>query len=310
MGVRMKPFASALYVGRVMHRRLRPRRHEFAYRGFWFVFDIDEIDGLARRLKLFSHNRLNLFSFHDRDYGDRTDAPLRPQIERHMAAAGIAPDGGAIRLLTLPRVLGYVFNPLSVVFIHGADGGLRAILWEVSNTFGERHSYLIPVGDPGSPAVRQSCVKRLHVSPFLGMDMTYSFRVAPPAARTLVSIIAADPDGALLVAAMNGARQELGDGALLRAFARVPFMTLKVIVAIHWEALRLWLKGVVFRPSPPPPEAAMTSAHSRALPGVERFPSPALAGEGGAQRRMRVAVISHALTPTLSCESGRGGFEP
>jgi DUF1365 family protein len=249
----MKPFASALYVGRVMHRRLRPRPHEFSYRGFWFVFDIDEIDALTRRLGLFSRNRFNLFSFHDRDYGDRTGAALRPQIERHMAAAGLAPDGGAIRLLTLPRIFGYVFNPLSVFFINDAAGGLRAILWEVSNTFGQRHFYLIPVADPDSRAIRQSCAKQLHVSPFLEMDMTYHFRVAPPAVRMLVSIIAADDEGALLVAAMNGERRELGDGALLRAFARAPFMTLKVIVAIHWEALRLWLKGMCFHPSPEPP---------------------------------------------------------
>jgi uncharacterized protein len=260
MGVRMKPFASTLYVGRVMHQRLRPRRHNFSYRGFWFVFDIDEIDVLAQRLTLFSRNRFNLFSFHDRDYGDRTGAPLRPQIERHMAAAGLAPDGGAIRLLTLPRIFGYVFNPLSVVFISGADGGLRAILWEVSNTFGERHAYLIPVDDPASRAIRQSCAKQLHVSPFLDMNMTYSFRVAPPTARTLVSIVAADAEGALLVAAMNGERRELGDGALLRAFVRLPFMTLKVIVAIHWQALRLWLKGMDFRPSPPPPKLPVSVA--------------------------------------------------
>jgi DUF1365 family protein len=271
MGARMKPFASALYVGRVMHQRLRPRRHKFGYRGFWFVFDLDEIDALARRLSLFSHNRFNLFSFHDRDYGDRTGAPLRPQIERHMAAAELAPDGGAIRLLTLPRVFGYVFNPLSVFFIHGADGGLRAILWEVSNTFGERHAYLIPVADRDSRAIRQSCSKRLHVSPFLDMDMTYHFRVAPPAARTLISIVAADAEGALLVAAMGGGRRELGDGALLRAFVRVPLMTLKVIGAIHWEALRLWLKGMVPRSSPPPPRSPVTVA-----PIAQQIPSPAL----------------------------------
>jgi DUF1365 family protein len=241
-----------------MHRRLRPRRHEFAYRGFWFVFDIDEIDALARRLPLFSRNRFNLFSFYDRDYGDRSGVALREQIERHMTAAGMAPDGGAILLLTLPRMLGYVFNPLSVYFLHAAGGGLRAILWEVSNTFGARHAYLIPVADPGASAIRQACAKRLHVSPFLDMDMTYEFRVTLPAARTLVSIIGSDAGGAMLVAAMNGERRELTDGALLRAFARVPFMTLKVMAAIHWEALWIWGKGVAFRPSPPPPETAVT----------------------------------------------------
>ena len=210
----MKPLSSALYVGRVMHQRLRPRRHKFEYLGFWFVFDIDEIDTLSTLLRFFSRNRFNLFTFRDRDYGDRTGTPLRSQIERSLTAAGLAPDGGAIQLLTLPRICGYVFNPLSVFFIHAADGGLRAILWEVSNTFGGRHSYLIPVVDPHAPTIRQTRAKVLHVSPFLDMEMTYSFRVAPPPGRTVVSIIAADAEGAMLVAAMNGDRRELNDGML------------------------------------------------------------------------------------------------
>jgi len=254
----MTSFASAIYVGRVMHQRLRPRRHKFEYRGFWFVLDIDEIDDLARRLWVFSHNRFNLFAFRDRDYGDRTGAPLRAQIERHLASAGMEPDGGAIQLLTLPRILGYVFNPLSVYFIRRADGGLRAILWEVSNTFGGRHSYLIPVAYPMATTIRQGCAKEMHVSPFLDMDMNYAFRVTPPAERALVSIIASDAEGALLVAAMNGERRALDDLALVKAFASVPFMTLKVIVTIHWEALRLWLKGAGFRSSPPPPPTPVT----------------------------------------------------
>jgi DUF1365 family protein len=253
MGARVSRFASALYAGRVMHLRLRPRRHRFAYRGFWFVFDVDEIDALARKLALFSRNRFNLFSFHDRDYGDRSGSPPRGHVERQLASAGMAPDGGAIRLLTLPRMLGFVFNPISVYFIYSEAGGLRAILWEVSNTFGERHSYLIPADNPGARAIQQTCAKELHVSPFLDMGMTYHFRVAPPAARATVSIIGSDREGTLLVATMNGERRSLRDRALIAAFARVPFMTLKVIVTIHWEALRLWLKGVRFRPSPPPP---------------------------------------------------------
>ena len=177
----MSAAQSALYIGRVMHERLRPRRHKFEYSGFWFVLDIDEIDALAQRFRLFSRNRFNLFSFYDRDYGDRSGSPLRAQIERHMLAAHLVPDGGAIRVLTLPRILGYVFNPLSVYFLHRATGGLHAILWEVSNTFGERHSYLIPVEDPRALAIRQACAKALHVSPFLEMEMNYSFRVTPPA---------------------------------------------------------------------------------------------------------------------------------
>ena len=220
--------ASAIYLGRVMHQRLRPRRHKFEYRGFWFVFDIDEIDALAGRLKTFSRNRFNLFSFYDRDYGDRSGEPPRAHVERHMTEAGLTPDGGRIELLTLPRILGFVFNPLSTYFIHGADGRLRAILWEVSNTFGERHSYLI------------------------------RFRVAPPKARMTVSITGSDREGVMIVAAMNGERRALGDRALFAAFASVPFMTLKVVAAIHWEALRLWIKGARFRSSPPPPAAPVS----------------------------------------------------
>jgi len=267
MGHSLKTVSSALYVGRVMHQRLRPRRHKFEYDGYWFVFDIDEIAGNARRLRFFSRNKWNLFSFHDRDYGDRTGASLRLQIEHHLAAAGLAPDGGAIRLLTLPRVFGYVFNPLSVFFIHDLSGGLRAILWEVSNTFGGRHSYFIPVTDPEASAIRQSCSKNMHVSPFLDMDMSYSFRVSPPKDRTVVSIVGADAAGAVLVATMNGERRELTDRALLRAFAKMPFMTVKVISAIHWEALRLWIKGVGLRSNPPLPAKPVTIVRE-AMPSV------------------------------------------
>ena len=165
---------------------------------------------------------------------------------------------GAIRLLTLPRICGFVFNPLSVIFVHRPDGGLRAILWEVSNTFGGRHCYLVPVADANGSAIRQRCKKILHVSPFLDMDLTYDFRVTPPEDRTMVSIVCADAAGTLLVAAMHGERRELSDRALLLAFARVPFMTLKVIGAIHWEALRLWLKGVGLRSNPPSPQWPVT----------------------------------------------------
>ena len=249
----MSALRSALYLGHVMHQRLRPRRHKFDYSGFWFVFDLDEIEALAKRVRFFSRNRFNLFSFFDRDYGDRSGAPPRAHVERHLASAGLAPDGGAIRLLTLPRVLGFVFNPLSVYFIHRGDGALRAILWEVSNTFGERHSYLIPVTDPEARAIRQTCAKRLHVSPFLDMDMTYHFRVAPPGERMLVSILAADKEGTMIATAMNGVREEITNRGLLSAFVSIPLMTLKVVIAIHFEALWLWLKGVGFRHGPQAP---------------------------------------------------------
>ena len=136
---------SSVYFGTVLHQRLRPVRHELSYRVFSLLLDLDEIPALAARLRLFSHNRFNLFSFHDRDHGARRPGPSRLHIEGQLARAGIALDGGAIRLLCFPRVLGYVFNPLSIYFCHHRDGELRAILYEVKNTFGEQHGYLIPV---------------------------------------------------------------------------------------------------------------------------------------------------------------------
>ena len=172
--------ASAIYVGRVGHARTRPRRHALNYAIFMLLLDLDEVAGLAARSRWFSLERFNLLGFHPRDHGDGSDAPLREQVERHLDGAGLSIEGGAIRLLCLPRVLGYVFNPISLYFCHRRDGRLHAILYEVNSTFGERHTYLAPVAADGSAVVRQSADKRLHVSPFMAMELRYTFRVEPP----------------------------------------------------------------------------------------------------------------------------------
>ncbi|MGC2011685.1 MAG: DUF1365 family protein, partial [Pseudolabrys sp.] len=138
---------SALYVGSVMHRRVRPRVHKFRYRAFWFLVDLDELPEIAGRLRLFSHNRFNLFSFQDKDHGDGTATPLRAQVERQLGEAGIHLAGGPIRLLCMPRTLAYCFNPLSIYFCYRADGTLAALVYQVHNTFGERHSYAMLVGN-------------------------------------------------------------------------------------------------------------------------------------------------------------------
>lgn len=252
--------ASALYVGRVMHQRLRPKRHRLGYRVYALLVDLDELPALAQRLRLFSLNRFNLFSLHERDHG-AGHGGLRAHVERQLVAAGL-PAGGAIRLLTMPRILGYAFNPISVYFCDDASGALRALLYEVNSTFGERHSYLIEV-DPaerGAPLLHQRCAKRLHVSPFLAMEMHYEFRVAPPSAERTglgLGVTAHDASGALLVARLDATRRPLGDAALLRVFVTHPLLTLKIVAAIHWEALRLWLKGVRLQPRPAasPPQA-------------------------------------------------------
>jgi len=210
-------------------------------------------------LRLFSVNRFNLFSFRERDHGDGSDAPLRDQVQAKLRAAGLDA-GGAIVLTTMPRMLGYVFNPLSLYFCHREDGTLAAILYEVNNTFGQRHAYLIPAAPAADGLVRQESAKSLFVSPFLGTDMRYTFVVAPPKERLAISVTARDAEGPILFAKLSADRIPLGDAVLLRAFLAYPFLTLKVIAGIHWEALRLWLKGVrlVDRPA---------QAAGRTMPG-------------------------------------------
>jgi DUF1365 family protein len=236
--------ASAIYVGEVSHIRLRPRRHALRYRIFMLLLDLDELAALHKRLRWFSLGRFNLTSFRERDHGDGSETPLRTQIERHLDAAGLPIAGGPIRLLCLPRMLGYVFNPLSVYFCYTRDQRLQAILYEVSSTFGERHSYLMPAEPDARGVVRQSAAKRLHVSPFMDMDLDYRFRIRPPAETLDITIGTIDHEGLLLNARFAAERRPLNDSGLLRAWIAHPLLTVKVIVGIHWEAIRLIAKGL------------------------------------------------------------------
>lgn len=259
--------ASALYQGTVMHRRWKPKRHRLQYRVFSLLADLDELPRLAQRLKLFSHNRFNLFSLMDRDLGAGDGSPLRPWVETQLAAAGLEVKGVTISLLCYPRILGYAFNPLSVFFCRRAgDGALVAILYEVHNTFGERHCYVIPT-DPAETTVRQGCDKNFYVSPFIGMQASYGFDILPPAAeaavgdRLAVAIRASDSEGKLLDASFVATRVPLSDAKLLSLLAGHPLMMLKVIGGIHWEALKLWLKGVKLVARPNPPAHRVTIVH-------------------------------------------------
>lgn len=242
--------SSCLYVGSVMHRRLKPQRHQFHYRAWWMFIDLDELEHLSRRLRLFSCNRTNVVAYHTRDHG-HDDRSLRTQIESRLHTIRIELDGGPIRLLCMPRILGYTFNPLSVYFCHDRHGSLKALVYEVHNTFGERHSYAIParVGSDGS--VRQRHDKHFYVSPFMTMGMAYDFRVSQPANQSLtVAIAGSDAQGFVLHAVLRAQRRELTDAGLLRLLVSHPFVTLKVTGAIHWEALRLWRKHVSLQPRP------------------------------------------------------------
>ncbi len=252
-------FRSAIYVGSVMHRRLHPRWHHFNYRAFWLLLELDELDELSRGLKWFSHNRPNLFSLYDSDHGDGSATPLRTQIERQVAEAGIDLAGGRIHLLCMPRTFGYCFNPLSIFFCHRANGALAAVVYQVHNTFAQRHSYVIPVGDAGE-ALHQQCRKHFYVSPFMDMDLRYDFRIVGPDARIVVGICASRCGKPVLSAVLAGTREPLTDRDLIRVCMRMPAITLKVIAAIHWEALKLWVKRIGFRRRPAPPVRATTIA--------------------------------------------------
>lgn len=235
---------SAIYTGEVVHVRLHPRRHRLRYRVFALAIDLDELDALSSGLRLFGHNRRALFSFHDRDHGTGEEGGLRRWVDARIAEAGLDPTGMRVDLLCYPRVFGYVFNPLSVYFCSDAAGLVRLVLYEVCNTFGERHTYAIPVDDADGPAIRHACDKALYVSPFLSMDCRYHFRIVPPGDRVSVAIDETEAGRPVLFASFSGRRRALGDAALLRLLFSYPLMTLKVTAAIHFEALRLWLKGI------------------------------------------------------------------
>jgi len=248
---------ACLYLGEVVHVRTRPRRHRLRYGVFTMLLDLDRLPAVARNSRLFSINRFNLFSFHDRDHGDGRMG-LRGWVDDQLRSADIELDGGAVRLLCYPRLLGYVFNPISVFFCYRADGDLAAILYEVHNTFGERHGYLIRV-DPGhTNPIRHACDKAFHVSPFIGMDARYDFRISAPDSDVVLTIAESDQEGTLLQASFVGQRIPMNDRTLLAAFFQYPLMTLKVMAGIHWEALKIWRKGARIYRKPTPPSEPVT----------------------------------------------------
>jgi DUF1365 family protein len=250
--------ASGLYTGLVSHRRVKPREHRLAYKVFMLLIDLDELPGL--KLKTLGVGRFNLFGFDPARFGpDPSEGgsgrPLKAQIEATLAEAKIA-HGGPIRMLAMPQILGRAFNPLTVYFCHTADGALSAILYEVNNTFGERHSYLIPA--PNAALIKQGCAKEFYVSPFMDMDLTYAFRILRPEERVLVAVDTSDAEGLVLAASFSGERRPLTDRQLLKAWLTHPWMSVGVVAAIHLEALKIWLKGEKVRVRPPLPEHAVT----------------------------------------------------
>ncbi len=252
--------ASGLYSGVVAHARFRPRVHRLRYRIFMLLLDLDEAESLGRRPKLFGYNRRALIAFRDRDHLAGDGRTLRSQVESELLAAGLDLGGGAIRILSMPRVLGFVFNPISVFFCHHADGTLGATLYEVNNTFGQRHTYLIPVSraEARQDVIAQACDKAFHVSPFMEMAMRYQFQVAPPGGEARLIVDAHDAEGQMLAASFRGKRSELTDKAIAHAFMAHPLLSIAVLASIHYEAVKLLLKGMRLKPAPPAPSSPVS----------------------------------------------------
>jgi DUF1365 family protein len=254
------PDAAALYQGHVMHARMKPKQHRFSYGVYALLIDVDRLDEAGRLSRFFSVGRRNLLSFRAEDHGDAGATPLGAHVRKLLSAAGPGPHAARIVLLCYPRVLGFVFNPISVYFAYDAADRLIGAVYEVRNTFGDMHAYVAPVaaGELSEAGLRQERDKLLHVSPFMDMPMRYRFRIRPPGGEVSIRILETDSEGPVLAAAFLGKFTELTTRNALTAFCRIPLLTVKVVAGIHYEAMKLWFKGMRFftRPAPPPPASA------------------------------------------------------
>ena len=233
---------SIIYNGKVIHRRFKPKEHYFKYSVFSLLIDIDELKIIENKIKIFSYNKFNIISFFDKDHGPRDGTSVKEWVIKNLRDIGIENHKIQIKLLCYPRIFGYVFNPLSVFFIYDESSRLIAILYEVKNTFGEQHTYVFKTED--EKVIINDCNKKFHVSPFIEMECHYYFRVLKPSDKISVIIDQKDKDGKLLYASQDGKAAELNEKNLLTSYISHPLMTFKIIAAIHYEALKLWLKGI------------------------------------------------------------------
>lgn len=237
----------AIYAGRLGHvRHVAPRRH-FAYRLWMLAVDLDDLDGFAARSRLFRHNSFGIVALHDRDHGPRDGSALRPWVEDALAGNGLSAFSACIRLMTIPRILGYAFNPISFYFCYDDQGRLGAVLHQVKNTFGDQVGYLVPVAE--GMTVRQRVAKAMHVSPLFDMEGGYDFAFTRPGSRFAMKI-RYGTDQPRLTATMALGRAPADDRALLRQILRMPLMTFKIIAEIHRQALVTLLRGATFHREP------------------------------------------------------------
>ena len=254
---------TGLYAGEVIHQRFAPKPHRLAYHIFQVLLDLDRVDEDVKATRLLSRNRFNLFGFYDRDHGpDQADraGSLRDRMVAMLKDRDAWAAGDRIFLLTMPRVLGFVFNPISLYFVVAPDNRVRTVVYEVNNTFGDRHSYVMPVQDAGR-TIHQHSGKRLHVSPFMETrGHSYDFDLIAPAETFVLKIDLKNGDQKMLFAGFTARRQALTDKTLWRLFLGLPLMTVKVVAGIHWEALKIALKGIGLKPKPPTPKSGISVA--------------------------------------------------
>lgn len=260
--------AAVLYALRVMHRRRVAPLYRFVYQIFSVLFDIDQLDALHQRHRLFSHNCFNVFSFHDADHGRGEADGLRRWADEICATQGIALDGGRIRLLAQPRMFGWAFNPVSFWYCEHADGTLRAVIAEVRNTFGEKHSYLLSsaslaegAASAGLPLPYDRMLEKekcFHVSPLFDLVGRYHFKFGEPGDSLAVQLNETREGVPLIDTAMAGQARPFSDAEILRQVVRMPVQALKVLAGIHWQALKIWLRGAQFHKKPNPPPAEVT----------------------------------------------------
>ena len=236
-------YSSCIYNGQVIHKRFKPKEHFFKYKVFSLLLDLSELSLLDKELKIFSYNKFNILSFYDVDHGPRDGTSLISWVKENLNNNNINSNEIKIKLLCYPRVLGYIFNPLSIFFVYDKNSNLISILYEVKNTFGEQHTYVFKI-DKDNQLFEHSCKKKFHVSPFIEMNCLYYFKILKPTDKLSVVINQNDDSGKLLFASQDGLKNELNNKNLMISYILNPLMSFKIIGAIHFEALKLWIKGI------------------------------------------------------------------
>ena len=235
---------SSIYNGTVIHKRFKPKVHFFKYKVFSLFIDLSELNILEKKISFFSHNSFNLISFFDKDHGERDGSSLINWVNKNLKENNIFFEDIKIRLLCYPRILGYVFNPLSVFYVYDKKDNLISILYEVKNTFGEQHTYIFKV--KSNDILQHSCSKKFHVSPFIEMNCNYYFKTLKPGEKISVIIDQYQSNEKLLYASQDGKRVNFTSAELIKSYLKHPLMTFKIILAIHFEAFKLWTKGIKF----------------------------------------------------------------